>query len=132
MFITVNIESAVGAQVILLKPRFKAVDVKVMSAPEKEHLVAFHVRLQADSTHPVGVLLDNRLDRDLLEYLLPYSELLLDLLVHCLVIELFKGSDIHAIDWGLGSGIAVLVLAVVGEDSLPFVVPVDEVQVVLA
>jgi hypothetical protein len=32
MFISIDIESAVGAYVILLKPRFKAVNVKVVLA----------------------------------------------------------------------------------------------------
>lgn len=139
MFISINVESAVRAYVILLKPRFEAVYMKVMFAPQKEHFVALDIGLEADSAHPVGVLLDHSLDRDLLEYLLPHSELLLDLLVHVLVVELFEGVDVHALNWGKvvvvgGGGIysPVLVLVVVFEDTLPFVVPVDEVQVVLA
>jgi len=139
MLISINIESAVRAYVILLKPRFEAVDMKVMFAPQKEHFVALDIGLEADSAHPVGVLLDHSLDGDLLEYLLPHSELLLDLLVHVLVVELLEGVDVHALNWrkvvvvgGAGIYSPVLVLVVVFEDTLPFVVPVDEVQVVLA
>jgi len=134
MLISVNIEPAVGAYVILLKPRFEAVDMKVMLARQKEHFVALDVCLDAYSAHPVGVLFEDRLDRDLLEHLLPDSELLFFLLVHVLVVELFEGVNVHALDWRIirGSSGAVLVLVVVFEDTLPLVVPVDEVQVVLA
>jgi hypothetical protein len=138
MLISINVESAVRAYVILLKPGFEAVDMKVMFAPQEEHFVALDICLEADSAHPVGVLLDHSLDRDLLEYLLPHSELLLDLLVHVLVVELLEGVDVHALNRGkvvvVGGGIysPILVLVVVFEDTLPFVVPDNEVQVVLA
>ena len=91
VFVSVDVESAVGAHVILVEPGFKAVDVKVMLAPQKEDLVAVDVRFEANGAHPVGVLLDDGLDGNLLEHFLPYSELLLDLLVHVLVVELLKG-----------------------------------------
>lgn len=105
MLISVNIEPAIGAYVILLKPRFEAVDVKVMLARQKEDLVALDVRLDAYSAHPVGVLFDDRLDRDLLEHLLPHSELLLLLLVHVLVVQLLESVNVHALDRRIIGGI---------------------------
>ncbi len=96
MFVSVDVEAAVGTDVILLEPRFEAVDMKVMFAAEEEYLVAVHVRLEADGADAVRVLLDHGLDRDLLEYLLSHPELLLFFLVHVLIVELLKGAYVHA------------------------------------
>ncbi len=101
MFVSVDVEAAVGADVVLLEPWFEAVDMKVMFAAEEEHLVAVHVHLEADGANAVRVLLDHGLDRDLLEYLLPHPELFLFLLVHVLVVELLEGAYVHAFNWGL-------------------------------
>ena len=137
MFVSVDVEAAVGADVILLEPRFEAVDMKVMFAAEEEYLVAVHVGLEADGADAVRVLLDHGLDRDLLEYLLSHPELLLFLLVHVLVVKLLKGAYVHAFYRGLRVTattviISILVLVMIFEDPLPLIVPVDEVQVVLA
>lgn len=101
MFVSVDVEAANGADVILFEPRFEAVDMKVMFAPEEEHLVAVHVRLEADGANAVWVLLDHCLDRNLLEYLLSHPELFLFLLVHVLIVELLEGAYVHAFYRGL-------------------------------
>lgn len=137
MFVSVDVKAAVGTDVVLLEPRFEAVDMKVMFAAEEEHLISVHVRLEADGADAVRVLLDHRLDRDLLEYLLSHPELFLFLLVHVLIVELLEGTYVHAFYRRLRVTattvvISILVLVMIFEDSLPFIVPVDEVQVVLA
>jgi len=131
MFISIDIEPAVRAHVILLKPRFKAVDVKVMLTSQKEYLVAIDIRLQANSTDSVRVLFHNSLYRYLLEYFLSHSKLLFDLFVHILIIDLFESVDVHPLDRGRLTTMAILVLVVVLKDTLPLVVPVDEVKVIL-
>lgn len=136
VFVSVDVESAVGADVILLEPRFEAVYMKVMFASQKEHLVAVDVRLKTNGAHSVWILLHHCLYRYLLEYLLSYSKLLLDLFVHVLIVELLKGRDIHAFNRRIvgvgGSSSSILVLVVILEYPLPLIVPVDEVQIVLA
>ncbi len=134
MFISVNIESAIRTYVILLKPRFETLNMKVMLAPQKEHLIPIDICLYANGTYPIRVLLNHSLDRNLLEYLLSHPELFLDLLVHVLIVQLLEGVYVHALDRGIfcSPPPSVLVLVVVLEDTLPLIVPVDEVQVVFA
>jgi hypothetical protein len=139
MFISVNIESAIRAYVIFLKPRFKTLNMKVMFAPQKEHLIPLHICLYANRTYPIRILFNHSLYRYLLQYLLSHSELLLDLLVHVLIVQLLEGVYVHTFYRGVlgavrggGSPPSVLVLVVVLEDTLPLIVPVDEVQVVFA
>ena len=136
MFISVNIESAIRAYVIFLKPRFKALDMKVMLAPQKEHLIPIHICLYANRTYPIRILLNHSLYRYLLQYLLSHTKLLLNLLVHVLIVQLLEGVYVHTFYRGVlgvvrgGGSPSVLVLVVVFEDTLPLIVPVDEVQVV--
>ena len=138
MFVSVNIESAIRANVILLEPRFEAINMKVMFASQKEYLVAIDISLKANGANPIRVLFDHSFNWYLLEYLLPYPKRLLDILVHVLIVELLEGIDVHALNRGIlgiigvSSSSPVLVLVVVFEYALPLIVPVNKVQVVLA
>ena len=138
MFVSVNIESAIRTNVILLEPRFEAINMKVMFASQKEYLVAIDISLKANGANPIRVLFDHSFNRYLLEYLLPYPKLLLDLLVHVLIVKLLEGIDVHPLNRGIlgiigvSSSSSVLVLVVVFEYALPLIVPVNKVQVVLA
>ncbi len=59
----IDIKSAIRAYVILVEPRFKAFNVKVMLARQKEDLLPVLIRLQANCTHPARILLHDCLYR---------------------------------------------------------------------
>ena len=46
-----------------------------------------------------------------------------------MVVENFEGSDVHAVDRGLTY--VRVIKTLIFEDSLPLIVPIDEIQVVL-
>ena len=114
---------------ILVKPGLQAVYVEMMLACQKEDLLPLHVDFQANGAHPVGVFLDHSLDGDLHQDVFFHAHRLFDLLSHVLVVEGFEGGDVHAVDRGLADVRVIQTLIL--EDSLPLVIPIDEIQVVL-
>lgn len=114
---------------ILVKPGLQAVYVEMMLACQKEDLLAFQIDLQANRAHAIGIFLDDGLDGDLHQDFFFHTHGLLDLLSHVLVVEGFEGGDVHAINRGLTD--VWVIQTLIFEDSLPLVVPIDEIQVIL-
>jgi hypothetical protein len=114
---------------IFVKPWLQTVYVEMMLACQKEDLLPFHVDLQANSAHAVGVFLDHSLYGDLHQDVFFHTHGLLDLLSHVLVVEGFEGGNVHAVDRGLTD--VWVIQTLIFKDSLPLIVPIDEIQVVL-
>jgi len=122
----VNIKSASGANMVLVEPRFNAVRVKVMLTPQLHNLVSFPVRNQANGAHVLLLYLVHSLRRHALQACLVDSEVLLDVVFKVLVINAFKGLRVNAWNRRLK-----VISTLRFQDGIVFVVPVDEVQVVL-
>lgn len=86
MFIFVDVEPAVGADMVTVEPRFDTRDMEMMVARKIEDLVPLLIDLETDSTHHIRIYLAHCLNRDLANYVFPHSILLLYLLSHVLIL----------------------------------------------
>lgn len=114
---------------ILVEPRLYAVNVEVMTAGKEEYLLALHIHLQADSTHPIWILFHHCFDGYRPKYLFSDPILFLDFLRHVLIIDLLESMNIHPFNGRLL--IVVVIYILILEHPLPLIVPVNEIQVVL-
>jgi len=112
--------------VILLKPGSDALDVEVVLARQEEDLVPLHIGFQANCADAARIFLDNSLDWDSSKDFVANSVLLFKLLSHVLIVKLFKDLNVHAFNRGTLLP-WVIVNRLIFKDSLPFVVPIDEV-----
>jgi hypothetical protein len=128
MFAFIDIVTAAGTHVTLVKPWLDTLNVKVMLASKKEDLVASHIGFQAYGAHATRVFFNHCLDGDRTKDLRFNSILLLNFLGHIVIIYLLESVDIHTVNWSLV--VILIVDTLVVENSLPFIVPIYEVQVV--
>ena len=113
---------------VIIKPWLLAVDMEMMFACQEKYLLTLLISLKADSAHPVRVLLNHCLDRDLPKDFLSYTHCLLNFFIHVLIIKSFECCDIHAVNRSLMY--VRVVQALIFHNAFPLVVPVNKVQVV--
>ncbi len=138
----INIESAGWADMVLIEPWFDALNMKMMFASKEENLVAFFVDDQANCTHSFWIFLLNSLDWNLLQNFNWNSIVLLEFFSHVLIlinmsekwlfayIEIFKSLNIHAFNRRLR--VVGILMPIVLKDTLPFIIPINKIQVVLS
>ena len=110
---------------VLLEPRQDARGMIMVLTGEKEDFVAPPILLSANGAH---VLLPYFVNCPSVQSLneIALNSMNLHLIEHLLIIYSFKCLCIHAWDWRFVS------MGVPVHDCLPFIIPINEVQVVLA
>ena len=121
-----DIEAAGWTGVVALEPGVDALRVEVVLAAEEEDFVAATVLLDADGADIVFACLVHAPSVKSRNEVVFHSSLFLDCVEHLFVEDGLESCRVHALDGRLvRGGVAV-------HDCLPLVVPVDEVEVVLA
>lgn len=138
MLVLVDVKPAIGADVILVKPRLDALNVEVVVAGKVEDLAALFISSQTDGTHVVWIILRYCFYWYFLENVCFDSILFFDLFFHVLIlkdhsrisyIKSLKSSYVHTCYWTVLVVCSVIIHMV--HHWFPFIVPVYEIQIVL-
>ena len=130
MFSLIDIESARWANVVFVEPRFKTFNMKMMFTDKKEYFVSFYIWFQTDCANSIRVFFRYCLYRYLTKDIFFNTMLFLDFFCHVRIIKLLKSGDIHAINRCLI--IAVIVYWLILKYAFPFIIPINEIKVVLS